>query len=122
MIRIFKTIVAGSRDFTDYSLLESELIDFLRPLKPNEVEIVSGAARGADKLGEQFANNKGCHLKLFPADWGTYGKSAGYRCNAEMASYADACVVFWDGKSRCTKHMIDLVKQENLKLKVVMFN
>lgn len=56
------------------------------------------------------------------ADWDIYGKSAGYIRNAEMAKYADACVVFWDGKSRGTKHMIDLAKKEGIGLKVVNYN
>ncbi|UNY48937.1 hypothetical protein P9294_gp222 [Bacillus phage FADO] len=37
-----------------------------------------------------------------------------------MAKYADACVVFWDGKSRGTKHMIDLAEKEGIILKKVM--
>jgi hypothetical protein len=45
------------------------------------------------------------------ADWDTYGKSAGYRRNADMAKYSDAVVCFWDGVSKGTKHMIDLARQ-----------
>lgn len=116
---MFKVIIAGSRNFNDYKLLESEMIKFLRLVKPHEVEIVSGTARGADQLGERFASEKGCNLKKFPADWDTYGKSAGYRRNADMAKYADACVVFWDGVSKGTKHMIDLAEKADLSLKIV---
>ena len=53
--------------------------------------------------------------------WDIYGKSAGYKRNEEMAKVADSCVVFWDGKSSGTKHMIDLVKKFNLKLRVINF-
>jgi len=83
-----------------------------------EIEIVSGTARGADEMGERFAKEKGYALKQFPADWDTFGKSAGYRRNSQMADYADACVVFWDGKSRGTKHMIDLAEKTGLLLRV----
>ena len=75
---MLKVIVAVSRDFDDYQLLESELVKFLRLMKPHEVEIVSGTARGADRLGERFAKEKGCVLKQFPADWNIFGDSAGY--------------------------------------------
>ena len=88
-----KVIVAGGRDFNDYELLKSKL-DYILQNKLPDVEIVSGAARGADSLGERYAkeNNLGLHRK--PADWDTYGKSAGYRRNAEMADYADCrCTV-----------------------------
>ena len=83
-----------------------------------EIEIVSGTANGADKLGEKFAKENGYPIKQFPADWDKNGKGAGYIRNAQMAEYADALIVFWDGKSKGTKHMIDLAKRANLKLKI----
>lgn len=84
-----------------------------------EVEIVSGTARGADELGERYAKARGYALKQFPADWDTFGKGAGYRRNSQMADYAEACVVFWDEKSRGTKHMIDLAEKTGLLLRVI---
>jgi len=110
---MFKVIVAGGRYFNDYELLKNKLDYILQNKLPN-VEIVSGTAKGADTLGERYAkeNNLGIHRK--PADWDTFGKSAGYRRNAEMADYSDGCVCFWDGKSRGTKHMIDLAKRKVL--------
>ena len=46
MIRI---IIAGSRNFNDYALLEKALNKYIEDTKinPNEIEIVSGHARGA---------------------------------------------------------------------------
>lgn len=88
---------------------------------------MSGTARGADKLGELYAERVGVHIYRFPADWDTYGKSAGYRRNAEMAKFASGennvgvLIAFWDGKSRGTKHMIDLAKRYGLKVHVVNF-
>ena len=86
-----------------------------------EIEIVSGTANGADKLGEKYANDNGYPIKQFSANWDKYGKSAGYKRNAQMADYADTLIAFWDGKSRGTKHMIDLAKRGNLKVKVSYF-
>ncbi|AYP68354.1 hypothetical protein PQE75_gp125 [Bacillus phage vB_BcoS-136] len=117
---MFKIIVAGTRDFNNYDLLKRNLIHLLQNKNLDEVEIVSGGARGADKLGERFAKEHNCGLKIFPADWEKYGKSAGYRRNAEMANYADACVCFWDRKSRGTRHMIDLANKKGIKLRVVI--
>ncbi|MGD6876899.1 DUF2493 domain-containing protein [Bacillus infantis] len=118
---MLKVIVAGGREFKDYDLLCREMINFLRGKYPKDVEIVSGTARGADKLGERFAEEKGCRVAYFPAEWDLYGKSAGYRRNAKMAKYADAAVCFWDGKSRGTKHMIDLAEKEVLQVKVIKY-
>lgn len=118
---MFKVVVAGGRDFNDYELLKRKLTHFLSRFKPEEIEIVSGGAKGADLLGERFAKEKGCSIKSFIPDWDRYGKGAGYRRNAEMAKYADACVAFWDGSSKGTKHMINLAEKEKIKLKIVRY-
>ena len=118
---MFRVIVAGSRNFNDYELLKRKMIHYLSRYKPHEVEIVSGGARGADALGERFAKEKGCHLKIMKADWDLFGKSAGYIRNAEMAKYADACVVFWDGVSKGSEHMINLAEAEGIPVKIVRY-
>ena len=119
-----KIIVAGGRDFTDYEKLKQEL-SYLFQNEPycfiDDIEIVSGTARGADQLGERYAQEYHMPIKRFPADWGTYGKRAGYLRNKQMAEYADSCVVFWDGKSKGTKMMIDLAKQYKLALMIVRY-
>jgi len=112
----FKLIIAGGRDFTDYELLKKYCNHLLQ--NKIDIEIVCGMARGADLLGKQYGEEKGYKIKEFPADWNQYGKSAGYIRNEQMAEYADACIVFWDGKSKGSKHMIDLSKKYNLKLKI----
>ncbi|TCK01348.1 UNVERIFIED_ORG: uncharacterized protein DUF2493 [Anoxybacillus amylolyticus] len=117
----WKVIVAGSRSFSDYRMMEQALLHYLSRCDLSMVEIVSGTARGADQLGERFALEHGCAIKRFPADWTRYGKRAGFVRNEEMAKYADACVCFWDGKSRGTRHMIDLARRYQLWLRVVRF-
>lgn len=117
-----RIIVAGSRTFNDYDLLETALLDYLKE-NNNDVTIISGAARGADQLGERFARQHGYNLKCFPAQWDTYGRSAGPIRNKEMAKYAaEECGVlfaFWDEKSRGTKSMIELAKKYGLEVHVV---
>jgi hypothetical protein len=115
-----KVIIAGGRNFNDYNVL-CQNCDKLLNLQEN-VEIVSGTASGADKLGERYASLKGYTVKQFPAEWDKYGKSAGYKRNEEMAKYADVLIAFWDGKSKGTKHMIDLAKKHSLKVEVVYFD
>lgn len=114
-----KVIIAGSRNFNDYE----KLCVFCDKILCNQtnIEVVSGTANGADKLGEKYANERGYSIKQFPADWDKYGKGAGFRRNSQMAEYADALIVFWDGLSKGTKHMIDLARRSNLKIKVKYF-
>ncbi len=114
-----KVIIAGSRNFNDYSLLKNNC-DILLSIAKESIEIVSGGARGADSLGERYAHENNLELKIFPADW-SIGKSAGFIRNKQMSEYGDALIAFWDGKSAGTKMMIDLAKKMNLKVKVILY-
>lgn len=118
---MIKVIIAGTRDFNDYAFLKKNLDYFLQGINPNneEIEIVSGNARGADKLGERYAKEHNLPVKLFPANWDKYGKRAGYLRNQEMANYSDVLIAFWDEKSKGTKHMIDIAKKQDLTVIVV---
>ena len=102
---MIKVIVAGTRTFNDYEMLCGTLQEILDSY--NDITIVSGCASGADALGERFAEEHGYNILRFPAEWDKYGMAAGPIRNKKMAEIADMCVVFWDGKSRGTKNMID---------------
>lgn len=118
MRQIRKVIVCGTRTFDNYDLLERTLDD----LFGNDIiEIVSGCAEGADKLGEQYAKEYGLKVKKFPANWKQFGKEAGPIRNAEMAWYADECVAFWDGQSRGTKNMINVAKAKPITTHVINY-
>ena len=107
-----KLIIAGSRNFEDYEVLKRR-IDVL----PFEItEIISGNARGADSLGEWYAAENEIQVRVYPANWSKYGKPAGYIRNKEMAEVADALIAFWDGKSKGTKHMIDIALDKGLEV------
>lgn len=122
MIRI---IIAGSRKFNDYSKMLNKLdelgIHLLATM--DDIEIVSGHASGADALGEKFAKAYHYPLKIFPADWNTYGKAAGPIRNEQMAKYAaevdrGILVAFSIGESKGTRNMIKLAKQYGLEVNV----
>jgi len=129
-----RVIIAGSRDFNNFAFLDKECIKIFRYLSNNyntkatNVEIISGTARGADQLGEKFAAKYGLSIKLFPAEWDKFGKSAGYKRNEQMAEYAKkdselgVLIAFWDGKSKGTKHMIDLAERYDIKVFTIDVN
>ena len=60
---MFKVIVAGGREFSDYQLLSSTLDRLLS--RKSDVEIVSGAARGADSLAIRYAGERLIPLRKF---------------------------------------------------------
>lgn len=117
-----KLIVAGGRDFTDTNRMIAELQKLVESGEiTDSPELVCGMARGADMLAYSlWANNK-MPIHNFPANWDKYGKSAGYRRNQEMGEFADAAVCFWDGNSKGTKHMIDIMQKLNKPVYIVRY-
>lgn len=113
-----KLIIAGSRRIDRIPALRSMGAWALR--NPRPTEIVSGTARGVDKYGEEFAQISKIPVVRFPADWDKYGKRAGYLRNEQMAEYADELLALWDGESRGTKHMIDIMRKKDKPVFVIL--
>ncbi len=105
-----KVIIAGSRNITNYKKVKR----FIKKVEFNIDKIVSGMAKGVDKLGEKYAKENDIPIKQFPANWEEYGRTAGPIRNREMAEYATHLIAFWDGKSKGTKNMIDLAIKKGL--------
>jgi predicted Rossmann fold nucleotide-binding protein DprA/Smf involved in DNA uptake len=83
-----KLAIIGSRDFNDYKLLTQTLETY----RDKITIVVSGAARGADSLGEKWAIENKKETLIFPADWDKYGKRAGYIRNEDIIKNSD-CVI-----------------------------
>ena len=114
-------LVAGSRGFDDYETMRCVMNRIICSEK--EITIVSGGARGADRLAEKYAKENGFNLKVFPAQWNKYGKSAGYRRNEEMQKFIAnqtrrRIICFWDGQSKGTAHNFSVAKKYNNTLTV----
>lgn len=110
-----KLAIIGSRDFYNYEFLKTTL----EPYKDKITLVVSGAARGADKLGEQWANENKIQTLIFPADWDKFGKRAGFIRNEDIIKNAECVIAFWDGKSKGTKHSISLCEKYNKPVKII---
>lgn len=122
-----KLIIAGGRDFEDKDLATMEFNKFCAELNVDlskgepVMEIASGGARGADRVGEYVALLHRIPVKKFIPDWNGLGKKAGHVRNAEMGDYADALLAFWDKKSKGTENMIKVAKRKGLHVKVVYY-
>lgn len=111
-----KTIVAGSRDIISPKVVK----EAMESCGWEITEVVSGHARGVDRMGELVAKSKGIPVTTFIADWDQFDKRAGYLRNEQMADYADCLCAIWDGVSAGTKNMIDIAKREGLRVHVVV--
>ncbi len=112
-----RTVIAGGRNLKDYKLV-IKAVDRCGWLP---TIVLSGAAKGADKLGEKWARANDIPVELYPADWNKHGISAGVKRNVLMASRAEALIALWDGKSSGTKHMIRECHKRGLKISVLLF-
>ena len=120
MIRI---IVAGSRNFHNHQKMYPILDELLKDKTHDEIELVSGCCRGADKLGELYGYYNNWKVIKFQADWDKYGKAAGAIRNEQMAKYASEAergilIAFPIGESRGTYNMIKLAKQYGLEVMI----
>jgi predicted Rossmann fold nucleotide-binding protein DprA/Smf involved in DNA uptake len=123
-----KIAVVGSREFKDKEFVKKSVLKFF---KSGDI-FISGGAKGVDRWAEEainrfsadFPNSDSIEKKIYLPDWdnlahpdaviktrpdGTkYDAKAGYRRNKLIVDEADVVVAFWDGKSKGTKHSIDL--------------
>lgn len=105
-----RTIIAGSRGITDYAVVE----EAVRASGFTPTVVLSGAARGVDRLGERWAREHDVLCQCHPAPWKEMGRRAGLLRNEVMAGMADALIAIWDGESRGTKHMIETALAKGL--------
>lgn len=134
---MYKLIIAGGRDFNQEALMISAIQELMDKdtFTEDNLEIVSGTARGADNLGAQLARANNIPVKEFPADWkdmslpvvrkhnqyGEYNALAGMKRNHKMGDYADGLLAFWDGKSKGTKDMIAYMHTLNKPIAVIHY-
>lgn len=96
-----RVIIAGSRHYQNYEVVEQAIVDS----GFNVTEVVFGGSRGVDKLGLDWAIKHGVTVKTFLADWERHGKGGGPIRNTQMASYADALILVWNGISHGSADM-----------------
>ena len=113
-----KVVVCGSRTIGNRYAVYSAIEDSGFTVS----EIVHGDASGPDSIAGGWARSRGIPVKIYHADWESYGRAAGPKRNMEMAEYCDAVVAVWDGKSRGTKNMIYQAEQVNKPVHIVIYD
>jgi len=77
-----RVLVCGGRNFGDRHAVYSALdeIDTTKGISC----IIEGDARGADRMGKDWARSRNIPLETYPADWDKHGKAAGHIRNRQM--------------------------------------
>ena len=116
-----KLAIVGSRTFDDYDLLSKYVSILTEKLPRPHIVIISGGAKGADSLAEQFAREHRYDSQIYPAAWNKYGKSAGFIRNQQIIDNCDFLLAFWDGCSRGTQDSIEKAKKAKIPTCIVYF-
>lgn len=109
-----RVAIVGSRAFASLDLV----VDYVNTL-PLDSVVVTGGARGVDSVAEYAAKQRGIKTEVYVPAWNVYGKSAGFRRNAEIVAACDRVVAFWDGVSRGTQHTIHLARTAGKPVKII---
>ena len=116
-----KVLVCGDREWKDRTYLFARL-DEMMPLY-GFTEVIEGCARGADRLAEEWAKDRGLPIHHFPAEWDKYqhpqGKNpAGAIRNRRMLSEGkpDIVIAFHTAlqHSKGTRDMVDIARRADV--------
>lgn len=137
----YKVVICGSRTFSDFDLLEEKTLSALKErnisFEEYNVVVISGEAKGADELGERFAEKYNLEVERYPAKWddltaepckvkyNKWGKPynclAGLNRNTEMLEEGNLVIMFHDGVSKGTLDDLDKCKKMNKDYEYYLF-
>ena len=114
-----RILVTGSRDWDDEQrVLDALYTEWANAGADADLTLVSGhCPTGADEIAERIVSSAsmGWTPELHPAEWVRYGKSAGFRRNAEMVNLgADICLAFIKNGSKGATHTADLAEKAGI--------
>tara|TARA_Y100000385_G_scaffold154442_1_gene160192 strand:- start:3089 stop:3928 length:840 start_codon:yes stop_codon:yes gene_type:complete len=109
--------IIGSKSFNDYNLLKSAMMPYIDKCD----NMISGYSKGADKLGEKWADEYGIKKLIFKPDYEKHKESAEIIRNKTIIDNSDLIFCFWDGLSKGTKYSIDLAQELGKDILIVRF-
>jgi len=127
-----RVLVCGGRDYgtrvteEGYTVINREEVENLNStldaLKEefSELVIIQGEAKGADSLARDWAHRNSIMTLSFPANWKAFGKSAGYRRNAQMLEEGKPELVLAFPGGRGTEMMCEIAEQAGVIVRRVM--
>ena len=113
-----RIIVTGTRGWHDTDRVGAWLVRELHGFK--DLHIIHGGSGRVDLAAGEWAQRGWAKERVFPANWGDFGKSAGPRRNQHMVDAgAHLCVAFWDGESRGTLDCITRAVKAGIPVRIV---
>lgn len=111
-MQVMRLLICGGRNFADRKLLYEKMDD----IKGNNWigSVITGGARGADKLGDEWAKSRKIDREIFFADWNKYGKGAGPIRNQRMLDEGRPTLVVAFPGGKGTADMVRRAKTANI--------
>jgi hypothetical protein len=106
-----RVLVCGGRQYNNRSHVFNTL-DEIHGI----TEIIQGGAKGADRLAQQWALEKGIPCRTFEADWDRYGKAAGMIRNQRMINEGKPDLVISFPGKRGTADMVAKAKMAGIEV------
>jgi hypothetical protein len=86
----------------------------------DDITIIHGDARGADTLAKVWALRNNISVISFPAEWGVYGRSAGYVRNTQMLEEGEPDIVLAFPGGSGTEMMCKIAKAAGVEIRRVV--
>ncbi len=106
-----KLVIAGSPTI--------EVNNLNKYISEDITEIVSGGASLIDICAKECAKSLNIKYTEFLPQYNIYGNNAPLVRNMKIAYYAYYGIVFWDGKSKIEKHLIECFKNLNKTIYII---
>lgn len=111
-----RALICGDRHWKDRDYLFARL-DEMQELW-GITEVIEGCWRGADRLAEEWAGDRGLPVRHFPAEWHIHGKAAGPIRNLNMLRMGLPFLVIAFHtqlqQSKGTRHMVESARREGV--------
>ena len=111
--------VVGSRYFSNKKYMYEKLNELvLEGVINGNTIIISGGAKGADTLAQEWANEMDKPFILFPAEWEKYGKRAGPIRNSQIVDQSNTVIAFPSKTSIGTWDTINKARKKNKHVRI----
>lgn len=112
--------IVGYRDYNDYEEFCEYVDDFIATEEVEVESIVSGGAKGTDKLAERYARDHNIRLVVYKAEWSKYGNpKAAHIRNRFIVEDSDLIIAFLSPKSKGTRNTIAIAEELDVPVHII---
>lgn len=108
-----RVLICGDRNWNNELRIRQTIS--LIPSHKDELTIIEGGARGADKIAAKVAQEMGIKFTEIPALWKEHGKRAGPERNSLMLALEPHLVIAFHNNIYASKGTADTIKKANMR-------